>query len=310
MKIINISFISLQLPSKCLNKDLIIENAESCFYWKNITGKKYWLQTCLGKKKCFFEFSTCSSNQIDQTAILCNCFLTFQRMSSAILDDWAPDESAAAKSSQRIKLRELSFIAQCIVRDDHLHGLLGWMALFGHSICLQACFGRVCAACCACPPALLQAGFTPSTAAVSAPSPAELLGCAREAAGWKAVREVPHMPCLQILLRFLLQEETAFGLIYISAAPVTAASAESWLVVRHSSTALVFPAVPSTPEHRRGRVLCLPCQSCMESSCCTSCGCGKGCKASSLSFLSDWGQLDRSHLKGRGWEGGTQRVGT
>lgn len=32
MKAINISFISLQLPCKCLDKDLIIENAESCLY--------------------------------------------------------------------------------------------------------------------------------------------------------------------------------------------------------------------------------------------------------------------------------------
>lgn len=168
------------------------------------------------------------------------------------------------------------------------------------------------------PPALLQRGFqkkkSPHPAEVSAPSRAELPACAWEAAGWKAGREAHHMPCLQILLRLLLEEETAFGLIYISATLVTAAYAESWLVVRHSSAALVFPAAPTTPERRMGRVLCLPCswqgQSCMETSCCTRCGCGKGCKASSLLFLSDCGQPDRSHLKGRGWEGGTQRVGT
>lgn len=56
MKTINIFFFLLQLPSKCLDKDLIIENAESCFYWKNKTGKKYWLQTCLGKKMVFWVF--------------------------------------------------------------------------------------------------------------------------------------------------------------------------------------------------------------------------------------------------------------
>lgn len=106
------------------------------------------------EKKYFFVFWTCCSDQIDQTAIL--CFLTFQRMSSAILDDWTPDESAAAKSSQGIKPRKLSFIAQCIVSDDHLYGLfcemhLGWMALFGHSICWKGSFGRGSAACYAWP---------------------------------------------------------------------------------------------------------------------------------------------------------------
>lgn len=45
------------------------------------------LPNLLWQKNYFFEFSTCSSDQIDQRAILCNCFLTFQRMSSAILDD-------------------------------------------------------------------------------------------------------------------------------------------------------------------------------------------------------------------------------
>lgn len=56
MKIINISFVSFQLPRKCLDKDLIIENAESCLYWKNKTGKKYWLQACLGEKKVSVSF--------------------------------------------------------------------------------------------------------------------------------------------------------------------------------------------------------------------------------------------------------------
>lgn len=99
------------------------------------------------------------------------------------------------------------------------------------------------------------------------------------------------MPCLQVLLRFLLQEETAFGLIYISTASVAAAYAEPWLVVRHSSTALLFPAAPTSPESRMGRVQCLPCcswhgQSLMETPCCTSCGCGKGCKARQAAFYS------------------------
>lgn len=76
MKIINISFVSFQLPRKCLDKDLIIENAESCLYWKNKTGKNIDCKHAWGKKS-FCEFSTCSSNQIDQTAILCDCFLTF-----------------------------------------------------------------------------------------------------------------------------------------------------------------------------------------------------------------------------------------
>lgn len=50
MKTTNIFLILLPLPSKCLDKDLIIENAERCIYWKNKTGKNDWLQTCLGKK--------------------------------------------------------------------------------------------------------------------------------------------------------------------------------------------------------------------------------------------------------------------
>lgn len=162
---------------------------------------------------------------------------------------------------------------------------LGWMALFGHSTCLKASFGRVCPAhlpCC-------RQGFkpswkTPSKAAVSAPSRAEQPGCAWEKGGWKAGRE---MPCLHILLRPLLEEETAFGLIYISAAPVTAAYAESWLVVRGSSTALVFPAAPSTPaQDGQGAVSALQGQSCLETPCCTSWGSGKGCKASTRPFYS------------------------
>lgn len=48
---------------------------------KNIDCKPAWV------KKWFFEFSTCSNDQNDQTAILFSLFLTFQRMSSTILAD-------------------------------------------------------------------------------------------------------------------------------------------------------------------------------------------------------------------------------
>lgn len=203
----------------------------------------------------------------------------------------------------------MAFSAKCI--------WVGWLCLDTPSAERTPLAGAVLPAMSG-PPAQLQGGFqtpwkSPTQQKCQHPAVQSCrvcLGGSRVEAG----REVHHMPCLQILLRLLLEEETAFGLIYISATLVTAAHAESWLVVRHSSTALVFPAAPTTPERRMGRVLCLPCswqgQSCMETSCCTSCGCGKGCKASSLLFLSDCGQPDRSHLKGRGWEGGTQRVGT
>lgn len=116
VKTINISFTSLQLPDKCLDRDLIVENAKSCFDGKNKAGRGYWLQICLGKIR-FSEFSACPRDQINQTAALCKYFLAFLRMSPAILEGWALDEGAAAKSSQWVKLSKLRFVTERNVRE-------------------------------------------------------------------------------------------------------------------------------------------------------------------------------------------------
>lgn len=41
MRTVNTSFTSLQLPSKCLGRDLMAENAKSCFYGKNKAERDY-----------------------------------------------------------------------------------------------------------------------------------------------------------------------------------------------------------------------------------------------------------------------------
>lgn len=180
------------------------------------------------------------------------------------------------------------------------------MALFGHSICFKDSFGRVCAACSAWPTCPAAGRVSNPSRSVSTQSRA-----AWEAAGWKAVREVHHMPCLQILLRFLLEGETAFGLIYISTTSVAAAYAEPWLVVRHGSTALVFPAAPTTPEHSAVSALLLAEPELHGNLLLHKLWVWKGLqgKASSLLFLSDCGQPARSLLKGKGMGGRYSKSG-
>lgn len=120
------------------------------------------------------------------------------------------------------------------VWDDHLYGPfcemhLGQIVLFGHFICSQNSFGRVCAACSAWPtcPAARQ-GFersrkAPAKAKTLAPSRAEQLGSAWEAVGWKAGTGCSTCHVSRSSGDFLREEDTAFGLIYISAASATAA---------------------------------------------------------------------------------------
>lgn len=154
VKTTNISFTSPQLPGQCLGRDLIIENAKSCFYGKNKAGRDYWSQIYLGKI-CCSELSSCPGDQIHQTTTLCKHFLASLRMSPAAQDGWAPEEGAAAKSAQWLKVNKLSCLTQCNMRE--LFGmvkhslfyemLLGWVALFGHFVCSKSSFGRVRAGC-------------------------------------------------------------------------------------------------------------------------------------------------------------------
>lgn len=69
-----------------------------------------WSQNYLGKI-CFSESSTCPRDQLIKQQ-LCVNILAFLRMSPVMLDDWAPDEGVAAKSPQRGKPSEVSFLTQ------------------------------------------------------------------------------------------------------------------------------------------------------------------------------------------------------
>lgn len=117
--------------------------------------------------------------------------------------------------------------------------LLGWTVLFGHCICSKNSLGRV-HACCHARQSFKHRCKAPSEAKASAPSRAEQPG--RQRGGRRAGRcSTRHISTSS--RDSLLEEGTAFGLIYISATSSTAAYVDPCQGVRFSklSTAMVFP---------------------------------------------------------------------